>query len=454
VIRRSFALLTLTTIVAACAQVDDSPTAAAVPTDASALGITTFAQRLEVARDDQRGLDTGLLELSGSIPDFGGMYLEGDTLVVWTRNQSPDARHVILTELQSRYRAVTGSTLPTDIKFLQADFSFVDLSYWKAEVARRSSASWLTVLDIDDRKNRILVGVALTALLPDAMKHLANAGVPLGAVDLQIAGSVHAEVTAQPTVRDFTFQPRGGYLIQRTPNDMECTLGANARHRTTGAWYFLTASHCSSLMGALDGGRIYQPNANNSQIGEEAYDEPWWFGTSPNGGYACAYAEGCKLADVSIYRYVSRVPDLRVARPLPNSLVLDGAEYWLQAGLNGSRKNPGTPVTKIGAAGGRRDGSITHRCADVSYIDATDNNRRRYLRCVDMANYVSSPGDSGGPVLIPAIADPGAVGIFGVHAGRIHIGSATYSVYSPGINVRGAFSLVVGDMYWCWTLQC
>jgi hypothetical protein len=222
-----------------------------------------------------------------------------------------------------------------------------------------------------------------------------------------------------------------------------CTIGANARHNN-GAWYYLTAAHCSDQVGVIDFERHYQPTTNFSIMGDEFSEEAWFF-------QGCPYAPRCKKADVAIYQYFGRSPDLRVARAQQNSINLDFPDSWQQQGLYGSRKAVGTPLTFVGAFSGRRTGTITVRCADIYW--SSDNG---WYRCIDGASFFAQPGDSGGPVLFSP-GDPSVMGIYGILKGQAQFqaGGTVQRIYTPAINVRNALPFTASvELKWCFTLQC
>jgi hypothetical protein len=381
-------------------------------------------------------LDQELLDVAAESPGYGGHFVEAGVVVVWTKDMSASAKNRAITALRNRGAISPNVAESSGVRFLPAKFDFVELSYWKALIPALAGED-LRLLDVDDIANRVTIGVGSASVTGRVRSALLNEGIPADAVEIVVVDNVVDDATLQ----DYTTAPRGGYLIKYNTTG-GCTIGGNGYDPVAAKWYFLTAAHCGPTVGQVDAVSQHQPDTNYGAIGFEVRDEPWYDWTFQT-SYPCPQSYNrCKIADVAMYEYSARSPDLAIARPLANSITLDSPDSWQQSGLWGGRMSVGTSIILVGAVSGKRTGSITHRCVDLWWTP-----QNGWYRCMDGANYVAQGGDSGAPILV-ASQSPNH-GLFGFHKGRSSInGSSTiYSIYTPAINVRTAINDVI---YYTW----
>ena len=124
----------------------------------------------------------------------------------------------------------------------------------------------VTLLDIDERANRLVLAVEDTGRYGPAVRDgLARLGVPRAAVRLERSGPV------TPTLGDEARPLRGGVKTQYL--DKLCTLGFIAQR--AGVTEFVTNAHCSTTFGGMDSGKYWQPKKTadgSGSIGAESVD--------------------------------------------------------------------------------------------------------------------------------------------------------------------------------------
>lgn len=133
--------------------------------------------------------DRRFLAVEERVPGFGGAYVEGDatvgekeTLHIWLVEPNDGslqmARDVLREIIGGRYSAE--SAVPH-----RATFAFSELWRWKASATELMGRHGVNLVDIDERRNRLLVGVDQRSGDQDAaMDELVRRGIPRQAVEL------------------------------------------------------------------------------------------------------------------------------------------------------------------------------------------------------------------------------------------------------------------------------
>lgn len=134
--------------------------------------------------------DEVLSSVTDIVPGFGGAYVEGDASI-----GQPETLHVWLID-PSRIRADLARdalALRLGPRFAQdrvvirtADFSFRDLKQWHDATVDVLSLPGAAYTDIDERRNRFVIGVEDLTVHGDAVRDLlTERGVPLDAVEIE-----------------------------------------------------------------------------------------------------------------------------------------------------------------------------------------------------------------------------------------------------------------------------
>ena len=329
------------------------------------------------------------------VPTFGGSYLDddGSTLHVWlTRPTADDA-------LRSRasLAARTGSRAPV---VHRAAYTFAQLKEWRDAARALLALPGATMLDIDERTNRLVVGVEDTGRDgPAVIAGLARLAVPRAAVTLAQVGPV------TQSLGDRNRPLAGGVKIRHTSG--LCSLGFIAQR--AGVSGFVTNSHCSVTNGSVDSGKYWQPDKTadeSNTVGVETVD-PAFSTASP-----CPVGRKCRKSDANFVTTAAGVGigQGQIARPPLNSATWNGTDTFRIVAVR-SAQLP-TVVQKVGHVTGRTEGKVTADCLDLRPRDTTIT-----LFCQDMASYNVKEGDSGSPVFEVINAGTNTVALVGIHWG-------------------------------------
>lgn len=361
-----------------------------------------------------RSWDEELAVLADQAPGFGGFFQEpgSDGLVVYASDPSRGAqvRAAVASFLQSR-RTVHG---PLEVR--RGDYDFRDLARWRRSLDH-ARLEGITLTDVDERHNRVRVGVLDDAAGEGVRMAISRLGIPAAAVVVEKVEPTVIEVT----LRDYYRPVQGGLLIATSSGN--CTLGfvALEEHNFSisyyGPRYVITNSHCTSAFGQVYGDRIGQPDLAN-QIGTEMSDPPLFY-NNPNQP-DCPPGRACRWSDAAMFRLddnstsisrfsaVSRISS-GVTLGSPDREYYVGKQFSVWGGMN---------VHKVGQATGRTQGTLTSSCATVPQYASSGGgvyDTGRTMICQMQASYGSSAGDSGSPVYH---RDPsGQPVVLGIHWG-------------------------------------
>lgn len=351
-----------------------------------------------------RTYDDKLTAIAEQAPEFGGLYVEADgsvRVVVTDTGAAAGAR------AEKAVGEVLGEgTGGTDrrIGFVKGSYRFRDLKTWHDRMAPGLlDLDGVVLTDIDERGNRLKVGVVDAAMAGQVKAQLARAGVPAAAVQIETMPAVTLD-----TLRDATTPKVAGIQIQND-NFGTCTLGFNARR--AGVAGFVTASHCTEVQGGVETTLFWQPTKPTScsficlAPGIETVD-PVYSNFPP---IICPAGRVCRFSDASFSRYLIDSPSLstqgRIARPASS-----GTINW-----NGTSTFRVTdelepfmfvPATKVGRTTGMSTGIVMNTCANVNVA-----NTNITMLCQDNGGYASSPGDSGSPVFFASGTDAMLMGV-------------------------------------------
>jgi len=389
----------------------DGPTRPVVSVQASIVGKS----------DRFRTLDEDLADLADQLPGFGGFYYDpSGTLTVNLKDESglPEAR-VRLTEFLSkrgpqdagRLARIAGDV--SAMRAVPAKYSFRELLtiYRTVVLPAVYSLAKITITDIDDRGNRILIGVSEARMIEAVRRGLVGLGVPADAIEVvQFGEAAPHGVSSESVTRssplsvdqsllDLLRPAPGGSLIAvqlLTGPVQECTLGFNLIEWSNGIIspdrYFLTNAHCfrpqsaeSQTSSATEPG---QPTYNQ-RIGFKIADH-WWL-TPDSTSWCPTQYPLCRFADAALVKYENPVWADAGYVAFPSS---DGSTSFNTKMNITAIETPyvGQPVYMVGTTSGRRFGYVTHVCSNLAY-DV-------YLKlCQIVSSNDSDHGDSGSPLI-------------------------------------------------------
>jgi len=326
------------------------------------------------------------MAVARAVPGFGGLFLD------------PSGRPAVyLTDLRQRdvaERALTGFALSegfsaAQLKVLKGDFDYLTLDRWHNRATPQALAVPGAVFaDLDERSNRVRIGVENGAAEAGVKQVLARLGIPASAVIVERTAPIRLAATLRNRVRPV----RGGLQINFT--GFLCTLGFNALKN--GVSSFITNSHCTQTQGGNQGTLYYQPLAStaNSSIGIEVAD-PTYF----QGG-VCPAGRRCRYSDAARARYNSGVSFnlARIARTtsrgaLSGSLTISTANPSFTITVERANPVAGSQANKIGRTTGWTFGQVSATCVAVN-VSGTSITQL----CQSLVSAGVGAGDSGSPV--------------------------------------------------------
>lgn len=347
-----------------------------------------------------------LTEMAGrDVPGgFGGTYINdsGELVVrVLDTSQSAETRSYVSRQMAPRL----GTHVPeARVQVRPAEYRFADLNRWHRALADVLGIEGSVFTDLDERRNRIVVGVRSAELEAEVRRVADSAGVPAAAV---VVEEVKGQQAFQSIEDDGIRPVPGGVMI----GPSFCTLGFNVTHWEFGR-SFVTASHCPmSSWGVMDGVVAHQ-NLPNRRIGAEVLD-PSYVAQS-----GCPSGRVCRYSDASLYQYDDTVTStLEIARTVAlGSKLIDPVNPRWDVALGAycfwgdcTYTYMGTQVEKVGRATGWTSGIIDQTCAS-----SNQEGSNKTVRCAMRATFPVAAGDSGAPVFAIGGFYPGQVKLVGV----------------------------------------
>jgi hypothetical protein len=376
-------------------------------------------------------LDHRFAEVAKQAPAFGGMFLDGNaTLQVYLtdRTQEAAARQAI--------SAVFGPDVLTNgMKVLDGENGFLQLAEWyvKAHDLLPTMAE-VNLLDIDEARNRIVIGVETKQWVPKVESLLAQLGIPARAV---IVEEVEDAIPYSHTLRNTTGNMGGLATFTALGR---CSRGFTAVELSGGRGGFVTNSHCTDATSpfSVDGvmGSTVFFDADRSRAGVEIIDPPINRRCDGYGGGVITVR--CRRSDSAFVQYDDGSRALErgyIARPTsqttsPTSPVLSishtGSPFRITDKGGRGTILGGAMLHKVGSTTGWTSGPVTATCAGIRQRGGP------WLGCQYKVRAFGGPGDSGSPVfatISAAIGAPGDVRLHGILWGGNDAG--TRIIFSP-----------------------
>jgi hypothetical protein len=378
-----------------------------------------------------RTIDEQFAAIARQSPSFGGMYLDEERNVLYVYSWDQSAGAAALAD--AAVGAVFGDKRPSArIQILPARYGFHELKQWHDRLSPDVLAMpGVVMTDIDDRSNRVTVGVESLESKGAIEDRLFEIGIPAEAVNIVKTPAVALEASLRDRRRPLV----GGLQIafQSGGSTFLCTEGFNAVR--AGVIGFVTNSHCTAVQGGVQNTAIHQPTIllNLNHVGVETVD-PTYFVGAP-----CPAGRRCRRSDSAFIRRDALVSSNqgRIARTALGSFAWDGVSTFRI--VREADPLVGQVVTKVGRTTGRTAGVVQQTCANFNVLNTTITQL-----CQSRAAYLSNPGDSGSPVFrivnAPAVND--------VALGGIHWGSG--GVFSTISNIqRNVFHVELGPLTTC-----
>ncbi|MEM1202613.1 MAG: hypothetical protein AAGN66_05240 [Acidobacteriota bacterium] len=327
--------------------------------------------------------DQEMAAIAEEVPGFAGYYFAEDGVPV-----------VQMTDLSRRVDILDIAGPAETVRFQQAQFAFDTLYAYRQQLTDVLSEPGAVYLDIDEVRNRVVVGVsskdaARSALLGDAKTSRAAVatrfGVPAEAIEV---------VETEPILDMLTLRQR----VNPAPGGVEvgfgnfvCTLGFVIKQGGTNG--FVTNSHCTNTQGGVENTAYRQP-FGQARIATEIKDPNY----STGGG--CPAGRLCRQSDSSMARFQNNNAALgqfaKVAKPngRNNGSITIGNGGNARFTLNGKAGSAvGNTVRKVGRTTGWTQGRVTNTCV------LTNNENNKTFFCQTFVSAGVGGGDSGSGVL-------------------------------------------------------
>lgn len=303
------------------------------------------------------------------------------------------------------------------VQVVRAQYGFAQLAAWHARMGSLFRMPGVVMTDIDERVNRIEIGVHGSIAVPALQTGLARLGIPASAV--QVVQTPAFVTTA--TLRDQIRPIEGG--IQIGFSLFLCTLGFNGVR--SGVNGFVVNSHCTDVQGGVEGTQHYQPRvAAGNFIGTEIADPLYDPLKCPIelSGHLCRYSDSAysrRDAPVTADQgFIARTDGVN-----SGSLTIAGQFRIVSEGPS----FVGATVNKVGRTTGWTQGQVTDTCVNVLVLGSAIAQL-----CQDIVTAGVGSGDSGSPVF--AITSGNDVQLRGILWGGNLDG--TSFVYSPIANIE------------------
>lgn len=352
--------------------------------------------------------------LAQTFPSTAGFFLDpvtSDIVVSLTdlRDAEP-VKAMLRSSLAARLARIRKRNPRADVVVRQATHTFLQLKQWRDGMNRALSIPGIDWLDLDEARNRVVLGVDPGTDLRPIRQLARDLGVPEEAVTFEVDGPAVPRLALTDSVRPIAggteIQSDSLHIIRKT-----CSLGFPALWN--GRRGFVTASHCSVKKFALDSTQQYQPtlplthadSMTHSPIGFEVADY------APQPCPPTVKAPGCVYADAAVYQYTGDTTLWylgHIARPTygcapgpcsPPNLQIGGS-FHISATDSNIMQND--LVSLIGEASGWDQNYVVSK----SCVNLTDKKTGYVLLCQEYANFGNADGDSGGPVLLNIFAPP------------------------------------------------
>ncbi len=334
--------------------------------------------------------DAEMLRMAREIPGFGGMFYDENgalTVLLQDITHAPDV-HARL-GLQARGQR---------IRIVPSTYDFQDLYRWRDELNTIMSEPGVVTLDIDERRNRVVVGVDPKSVSRESLATLdsvrAATSAPAQAVIVETVSPYYPVQHVQALTRPV---PAG---VQIHWDNFVCTVGFNAIR--VNAIGFVTNSHCSTTRSVVTG-TIYNQNVFPNRIGVETVDPPFFVGAP------CPPSRVCRFSDTIFATYdANALQDFRrIAHPIspnnPPPYVVANPSLAFNAPINrwnivATALFPvlNEELNKVGRTTGWSRGRVVATCVNVNVAGGVPANIT--MLCQDAVNAAVLGGDSGSPV--------------------------------------------------------
>lgn len=376
-----------------------------------------FAQENQNRQGSTFPYDQALLKIAEQLPSFGGLFFDDNgELNVYMAATEAELDRVKLQQgqvrnaltnvfgdnflLEGRNNRSSSQAVqtPSQIKIIKGDYAIVQLYKWRTNIDKTLSLPEVVFTDLDEGKNRLVIGVEPSKIKTQIESTLVKLGIPLESVIIEETQPIEFFAS----LRDQRRPVQGGIQVESDTGVFDfgiCTMGFNAiRNNKNG---FVTNSHCTAVQGGSEDTDFHQPDdpifSEGNKIGDEVAD-PVYF----TGGI-CPSGRKCRYSDSAFVEYdSSSLRGSRIARTTAwnnGSLTINDSNPTFNIISETSIPIQGTILDRVGRTTGWTYGILNRTCTNTNVFDSDIT-----MICqngVDRVNdnyQISSFGDSGSPV--------------------------------------------------------
>ena len=384
-----------------------------------------------------RTLDDAFADVAELVPEFGGLYLDDHGKVhIVLLDPSPELLELSKGAIAAvfgpdqRLPFTLGSGGDDDddddggqVHVERGRFGFLDLIAARERSLGVLNIAGVSLLDIDERENRLAIGVEHMSLRHQVEQQLQALGVSLQMVKIRQVPRIIPYPAPQTFLQEKVRPLIAGLQIEGSTT---CTMGPIVKRLLVGFRGFLTNSHCTiqSTLGGVNSSSFWQPEvALADDVGTEIIDP------LPFSGAACPSNRECRWSDSAFIQIDPGVTGRRgvIANPGNNGL---GFPYSVHHQVD--YPLGGEVLTKVGRTTAKTAGAVFQTCVHVNSTEPSYPSNLTLL-CQDFSEADGGPGDSGSPVF-HAPPNQISVYLYGVQWGGPPDG--TYSVFSAMANLQ------------------
>lgn len=342
------------------------------------------------------GIEVLFDSISREAPSFAGLFLEDGAIVVQSSDEAQ--ANLVASVARRLLPSVMQKNRSTSVRAVK--YTFVQLANFRSRVFS-SLPSGIVSIDLDERSNRIAIGISEGSSNIGVTRQLEQIGLPSDAFTVEQAPSVELRQIVTLTDR---VRPILGGVEMAWKNGSPCTVGINGQWATAYS-IFWTASHCSKKPYGLDVGTTFYFQASFPQFVQDRIG--WeWEDPTPGTGSACPSSTACRWSDVLAVRYSADTLSAGpyIARPsgapaygAPGGSKIIVGNFFVAGSFPYSIL--GEELHKIGRTSNWTKGNITGTCqakATGDFMPGTPT--PIWILCNDISDIYSDHGDSGAPI--------------------------------------------------------
>lgn len=378
--------------------------------------------REEPAAPAKVTLDERLMKVAERVPGFGGMYFDenGDLNIYLTedvRTLAPEAAERRKAQLEEAIVQVYGREFLSqgkvqrtpetqeqeqaavkrpELRIQKGNYDVQQLASWRLKVDRALGVAGVVFTDLDERTNRVKIGIGPDATRDQVEAAIKESGVPREAITIEVTQPIYPNASLRDKFRPMP----GGVQVEADTGIFAfkiCTMGFNATRGSVSG--FVTNSHCTTNQGGSNGTDFHQPNDplfSGNHVGDEIADPNYFTGGNCPSGRRCRFSDSAFI-DYTITRgsNIARTTgwnngSLTISSTRPRLTIVGELTSWVH----------GSDLDKIGRTTGWTFGLVSGTCqtTNVSGTDVTLFCQDRVSRLAGQTQKMSDNGDSGSPV--------------------------------------------------------